>query len=166
MRPGWDEYFGGIARMVATRATCTRIAVGAVIEIRHQLISTGYNGAPRGIAHCTDVGCAVVDGHCVRCLHAEDNAIAVASDRIAIPRSRDITLHTTHLPCLRCTQRLLQTGIGRVVWQEDYVDARTEALGYGDQAELLVDVGIEVVALGRAAPDLRSPPSTLHPDFR
>src|SRR5271156_1449788 len=73
MRPGWDEYFMEVARTVATRATCPRASVGAVLVREHRILTTGYNGAPRHVAHCTEVGCEMVGGHCVRSTHAEAN---------------------------------------------------------------------------------------------
>lgn len=79
MRPDWDLYFIRIAKEVASRSTCKRAAVGAVIVKDNYIISTGYNGAPAGMAHCEDVGCDVVDGHCKRTVHAETNAILNAS---------------------------------------------------------------------------------------
>ena len=64
-----------IARTVATRATCPRARVGAVLTRSRRILTTGYNGAPRGVAHCTEAGCLMVDGHCLRATHAEANAI-------------------------------------------------------------------------------------------
>ena len=78
-RPSWDEYFLEIAKVVAQRSTCDRANVGAVIARNKVILSTGYNGAPRGLPHCDDVGHEIVDGHCVRTIHAEANAIAQAA---------------------------------------------------------------------------------------
>ena len=75
MRPGWDEYFMEVARTVATRATCPRASVGAVLVREQRILTTGYNGAPRHVAHCTEVGCELSGGHCVRSTHAEANAV-------------------------------------------------------------------------------------------
>ena len=75
MRPGWDEYFMEVARTVATRATCPRASVGAVVVRDHRILTTGYNGAPRHVAHCTEVGCLIENGHCMRTTHAEANAV-------------------------------------------------------------------------------------------
>lgn len=74
-RPDWDLYFIRIAKEVASRSTCPRAAVGAVIVQDNRILATGYNGAPTGAPHCTEVGCQVVDGHCIRAVHAEINAI-------------------------------------------------------------------------------------------
>lgn len=81
MRPNWDLYFIHIAKEVASRSTCPRAAVGAVITIDNQIISTGYNGAPAGQPHCTDKGCIIVKDHCQRAIHAEINAIKQAVQR-------------------------------------------------------------------------------------
>ena len=78
-RPIWDEYFISIAREVARRATCPRASVGAVIVKNNRILSTGYNGAPAGKPHCSDVGCFLVNNHCTRAVHAESNAIAQAA---------------------------------------------------------------------------------------
>ena len=74
-RPDWDRYFIRIAKEVASRSTCPRAAVGAVIVKDNHIISTGYNGAVPGKPHCEDEGCNVMDGHCQRAVHAEINAI-------------------------------------------------------------------------------------------
>lgn len=75
-RPDWDAYFFEVARVVSTRATCPRAAIGVVLVDRHRrIISTGFNGAPRGEPHCTDVGCEIFADHCVRAVHAEVNAV-------------------------------------------------------------------------------------------
>ena len=78
-RPDWDEYFLAIAKDVASRATCPRASVGAIIVKDNRILSTGYNGAPPGEPHCTDIGCDMVDGHCQRTIHAETNAMAQAA---------------------------------------------------------------------------------------
>lgn len=79
-RPNWDLYFIRIAKEVASRSTCPRAAVGAVIVRDNKILATGYNGAPAGEPHCTDVGCMVVDEHCVRTIHAEENAVIHARE--------------------------------------------------------------------------------------
>ena len=78
-RVTWDEYFMNIARVVATRATCDRKHVGAVLVRDKTILSTGYNGSIRGLPHCTEVGCLMENDHCVRTVHAEANAILQAA---------------------------------------------------------------------------------------
>jgi dCMP deaminase len=79
MRPDWEQYYIGIAKEVATRSTCPRASVGAVIVKDNRIVSTGYNGAPSGEPHCMDAHCIIVDNHCQRAIHAETNAIAQAA---------------------------------------------------------------------------------------
>ena len=90
-RPDWDLYFIRIAREVASRSTCPRAAVGAVITRNNGIIATGYNGAPELMPHCTDEGCVIVDDHCQRAVHAEINAIKLA--RIHKVYLKDATLY-------------------------------------------------------------------------
>ena len=78
-RSSWDEYFMGIARQVATRATCDRKHVGAVLVRNRMILSTGYNGSIRGLPHCDEVGHMMENGHCVATVHAEANAILQAA---------------------------------------------------------------------------------------
>ena len=75
VRPSWDEYFLGIAEVVSRRSTCLRAACGAVLVVDGRVASTGYNGAPSGEPHCSREGCAEIDGHCQRAVHAELNAL-------------------------------------------------------------------------------------------
>lgn len=119
-RPSWDEYFIGIAEQVAKRSTCPRAAVGAVIVKDRRILTTGYNGAPMGLPHCTEVGCLMVDGHCVRTLHAEQNAIIQAAlHGVSVQGS---TMYVTHQPCLNCAKMIINAGIVRVVYGGDYPD--------------------------------------------
>lgn len=78
-RPDWNTYFINIAKEVAKRSTCPRASVGAVIVKDNRILSTGYNGAPPGEPHCTDVGCLMENNHCERTIHAETNAVAQAA---------------------------------------------------------------------------------------
>ena len=108
-----------IAKQVATRATCDRKLIGAVIVRNRTILSTGYNGSPRGLAHCDDVGHEIVDGHCVRTVHAEANAIAqAAKNGVSIDNS---VLYTTASPCYDCFKLLVNAGIARVVYGEFYM---------------------------------------------
>ncbi len=119
-RPSWDEYFMQVAFVVATRATCPRRSVGAVIVHDKRILATGYNGAPRGLAHCTEVGCYIVAGHCIRALHAEQNAILQAAMNGV--STRGATLYVTCQPCNHCAKMIINAGIERVVFQGDYPD--------------------------------------------
>lgn len=120
-RPSWDEYFMEITFQVAKRSTCPRAAVGAVIVRDKRILTTGYNGSPRGQSHCTEVGCLIVNDHCVRTLHAEQNAIIQgALHGVDVSHS---TLYVTHQPCLSCAKMIINAGIERVVYGGDYPDS-------------------------------------------
>jgi len=116
MRKDWDTYFMDIAFMARERSTCPRLHVGAVIVRNKQIKSTGYNGSPKGLPHCDDEGCFMIDGHCRRTIHAEINAITNAS-----PEEREgATLYVTHQPCVECQKVIISSGITRVVFAEGY----------------------------------------------
>ena len=127
-RPSWDQYFMDITRVVATRSTCLRRQVGAVIVKDKRLLTSGYNGAPRGLAHCLDIGC-LREQHNIpsgqrhelcRGLHAEQNAIIQAAlHGVAIEGA---TVYCTHQPCVACTKMILNAGISRIVYQDGYPD--------------------------------------------
>jgi dCMP deaminase len=124
VRPSWDEYFMRIAHEVATRSTCPRLAVGAVIVRDKRILTTGYNGSPSGMPHCADVGCLirVVDGResCQRTLHAEQNAIIQAAYHGVSVRAS--MLYCTHQPCLLCTKMIMNAGIEEVRYAGGYPD--------------------------------------------
>lgn len=124
-RESWDAYFMRLARQAATRSTCDRRHVGAVIVREHFILATGYNGSLPGAPHCTDVGHDMHDGHCVRTVHAEANAICQAA-RNGV-RTDGATAFVTASPCLSCLKLLVSAGVRRVVWADDYCDARTHA---------------------------------------
>lgn len=117
MRPDWDEYFLDIADVVATRATCPRKSVGAVLVKGNRILSTGYNGAPSRALHCVDVGCEMVDGHCKRSRHAEINALHYVVNYERIPGS---VMYTTITPCEKCESTLRKYGVERFVYREEY----------------------------------------------
>src|SRR5574337_405196 len=96
-RPSWDQYFIEITLDVSKRSTCLRAQVGAIIVKDKRILTTGYNGAPKGLPHCLDEGCEIVDGHCVRSLHAEQNAILQGALLCDAPATAKI--YTTHQPC-------------------------------------------------------------------
>lgn len=118
MRPSWDNYFMEIASIVATRSTCDRAQVGCVLVRDKAILSTGYNGAPSGLEHCDDAGHLMEDGHCVRTVHSEANAILWAAKLgTAIAGS---TLYCTHRPCLNCLKLIVMAGVRRIVYKQDY----------------------------------------------
>lgn len=126
-RPSWDTYFMEIAKLVATRATCPRRSVGAVIVRDRRILATGYNGAPRGLAHCPEggpghdwpAGCMRA-GHCIRSLHAEQNALLQAA-QIGVP-CEGATIYVTCQPCNMCAKMIINAGIHRVIYEGDYPD--------------------------------------------
>jgi len=115
----------GFARAAAARATCDRKHVGAVIVVGRQVAATGYNGSVRRLPHCDEVGHDMVDGHCVRTIHAEMNALAQAARRGV--RVEDAAIYTTASPCWACFRVLVNAGIQHFVYGEPYreEDARS-----------------------------------------
>lgn len=147
-RPSWHQYFLTITRQVAERSTCNRAKVGAVIVREKNILATGYNGAPAGLPHCTDVGCLIytsctpageTEENCFRCIHAEINAIAQAARNGSSIRDADI--YITHTPCIHCLKVLINTGIRRIFYEHDY---KRQTL---DELLRYTDVQLERVAL-------------------
>ena len=121
-RVSWKNYFMNIAREVATRSTCDRKHVGAVIVREKTILSTGYNGSIKGLPHCDDVGCEIIDGHCVRTTHAEANAIVqAAKNGIQINQSQ---IYVTASPCYDCFKLIANAGIKIIYYDEFYRDKR------------------------------------------
>ena len=118
MRPDWDSYFMKIASAVSERSTCDRAMVGCVLVRDKRILTTGFNGSPAGQDHCDEIGHLMVDGHCVRTIHAETNAIIQAA--LHGVSTRDATCYVTHLPCINCTKALINAGINRIVYGEAY----------------------------------------------
>ena len=127
-RPSWNEYFMGIACMVRQRSTCMRRRVGAIIVKDKRILATGYNGAPKGMKHCSEVGClrqreSVPSGErheLCRGIHAEQNAIVQsAAFGVSIAGS---TLYCTHFPCVLCAKMLINAGICELIVLESYPD--------------------------------------------
>ena len=120
-RLSWDKYFMEIAKMVAKRSTCDRRNVGAVIVKDKNILSTGYNGSPKGLPHCDEAGHEMSDGHCVRTIHAEANAlIQAAKHGVAMDEA---VMYLTDSPCYDCFKMLVNSGIKEVVYGE-YYDSR------------------------------------------
>ncbi len=127
-RPSWDQYFMDITRLVATRSTCLRRQVGAILVKGRNILATGYNGVPSGITHCDVEGCLRVrlnvpsgERHeLCRGLHAEQNAIIQAARHgVNIDGA---TLYCTTMPCIICTKMIINAGIAKVVYGEGYTD--------------------------------------------
>lgn len=137
MRPDWDTYFLRAAYLAATRATCDRKHVGAVIVTPdHRVAATGYNGAPAGSPSCDEIGHEIVEGHCVRTLHSESNAIDYAGRTAA-----GCDLYITVSPCYDCAKRIVNAGINRVVYDQFYASR----YGKSDAVpEFLRSAGLEV----------------------
>lgn len=117
-RIDWDQYFMVQAALQASRSTCKRLSVGAVLVRDKRIIAGGYNGAVSGDDHCIDEGCYLRDGHCVRTIHAEMNAILQCA---RFGMSTDgASLYVTDFPCLQCTKSLLQAGIKEINYIRNY----------------------------------------------
>lgn len=143
MRPSWDDYFMHITREVAKRSTCLRRQVGAILVKDKHILSTGYNGAPRGLPHCEEVGCLreqndIPSGEraeLCRGLHAEQNAIIQAAVHgISIPGA---TLYCTTQPCILCAKMLINAGVIRIVYEGPYPDELAR--------DMLAEAGVALV---------------------
>ena len=121
-RISWENYFMNIAAEVATRSTCDRKHVGAVIVREKTILSTGYNGSIKGLPHCDEAGHEMVDGHCVRTTHAEANAIVqAAKNGVEINLSE---IYVTASPCYSCFKLIANSGIKTIYYKELYRDER------------------------------------------
>lgn len=148
MRPSWDEYFIDITQRVATRSTCLRRSVGAIIVRDKRILSTGYNGAPRGLAHCEKAGClrerlGIPSGQrqeICRGLHAEQNAIIQAA--LYGTPIEGSSLYCTTQPCVTCAKMIINAGILRVIYENPYPD--DFSIG------LLAEAGVEVTIWGNS----------------
>ena len=118
MRPEWDSYFLKIASAVSERSTCDRAFVGCVLVLDKRILTTGFNGSPTGLPHCDEEGHLMIEGHCVRTIHAETNAIIQAA--LHGVSTRGSTCYVTHFPCLNCAKALVNAGIVRLVYQVAY----------------------------------------------
>ncbi len=134
-RASWDEYFMNIATQVATRATCDRKHVGAVIVRDRTILSTGYNGSIRSMPHCDEVGHMMEAGHCVRTIHAEANAIIQAAKNGVAIEGADI--YITASPCWQCFKMIANAGIERIIFGEFYRDERIYDVAQQLNIELL-----------------------------
>lgn len=121
-RVSWEKYFMNIAKEVATRSTCDRKHVGAVIVREKTILSTGYNGSIKGLPHCDEVGHEMVDGHCVRTTHAEANAIVQAAKNGVEIKNGEI--YVTASPCYNCFKLIANAGIKTINYDEFYREDR------------------------------------------
>ena len=137
-RVSWETYFMNIAREVATRSTCDRKHVGAVIVRDKTILSTGYNGSIKGLSHCDEAGHEMVEGHCVRTTHAEANAIVQAAKNGVKIDSAEI--YVTASPCYNCFKLIANAGIKIIFYHEFYRDDRI--------LKRSKEVGIKLVSLG------------------
>jgi len=142
-RLSWDDYFMEITRLVARRSTCLRRHVGAVIVRDRRILATGYNGAPKGLAHCSEIGClreklGVPSGRMqelCRGLHAEQNAIIQSAlFGVSIENSQ---IYTVNQPCVVCAKMIINAGIKRIVFDEAYPDPLAEELIKEAEIELI-----------------------------
>jgi dCMP deaminase len=140
-----------ITAQVAERSTCPRAKVGAVIVRDRSILATGYNGAPAGLPHCTEVGCLLYvsrtpagenEENCYRTIHAEINAIAQAAKNGSSIRGADI--YITHTPCIHCLKVLINTGIKRIYYEREY---KRHTL-----ADILAHADVELAQVERRAP--------------
>ena len=146
-RPSWDEYFMSIVDQVATRSSCLRRQIGAVIVKDKRLLATGYNGAPSGLPHCLDIGClrqqmGIPSGQrheLCRAIHAEQNAIVQAAKYGTSIEGG--TIYTTAYPCVMCAKMIINAGLKRIVYRDSYPDDLS--------TELLKESGIEMCHMER-----------------
>ena len=138
MRPEWNDYFIDIAHTVATRSTCDRAEVGALLVREKRILTTGFNGSPAHLQHCDEVGHLMINGHCVRTTHAEANAIIQAA--LHGISTKDSICYVTHFPCLNCVKMLINAGITQIFYRSDYrIDEQA--------LEFLKTAGVEVIRI-------------------
>jgi len=141
-KPNWDDYFMNVAKVVSQRSSCSARQIGAILVRGKQIISTGYNGTPRGIKNCNEGGCAKrteetsgKDLDKCSCCHAEENTIIQAA--LNGIKTEGSTLYTTFTACTQCSKMIINAGIKRIVADKDYPDE----MG----TQLLKDAGIELI---------------------
>lgn len=142
-RPAWTEYFSKFAEEAATRSTCLRRQVGAVIVRDNMILSTAYNGAPSGLKHCSETGCLrdklnIPSGQnheLCRGIHAEQNAIIQAAKNGISVNGAD--LYCTNKPCIICTKMIINAGIKKVYYINDYKDKLVDELIEGADIEFI-----------------------------
>ncbi|MDI6701056.1 MAG: dCMP deaminase family protein [bacterium] len=147
-RPSWDEYFMEITKLVSSRATCLRRKVGAIIVKDRHILSTGYNGPPKGVKHCDELGGCLREKLNIpsgermelsRAVHAEQNAIIQAA-KLGI-NIEGADMYVTNQPCFICAKMIINAGIKRVIINEGYPDKYAE--------DILKEAGVELVFLNK-----------------
>jgi dCMP deaminase len=145
-RPTWDEYFMAITKQVATRSTCLRRKVGAIIVKDKRILTTGYNGAPRGVKSCLEIGSCLREElkipsgqrhEICRALHAEQNAIIQAAYYGV--QIEGASIYSTTQPCVLCAKMIINAGLKKIYYFEEYPDALA--------LELLKEAGVELIKL-------------------
>lgn len=137
-RISWDRYFMNLAVQASTRSTCPRKHVGAIIVRDKTVLSTGYNGSLRGAAHCTDIGCLMEGGHCIRTVHAEANALVQAARHgIGVEGAG---IYVTASPCFNCFKLIVNAGLTSIHYGEFYRDERV--------LQFAETLGVRMVHLG------------------
>lgn len=146
-RPSWDEYFMQMAELTAQRSTCLKRQVGAIIVKEKHIIATGYNGAPKGLPHCEELGGCLREKleipsgerhELCRALHAEQNAIIQAA---TLGQSIEgATIYITHQPCIICAKMIINAGISRIVIRRGYPDEMSRGM--------LREAGLKVELIG------------------
>lgn len=126
-RINWNDYFMNIAENIARRSPCLSLQIGAVITCDNKILSTGYNGVPKSVKHCTN--CIKYSSHCFKAVHAEINAI-LQCNNVTINNESKLVLYTTLSPCIDCAKIILNTNIKTIYYKETYEDNRTNAINY------------------------------------
>lgn len=135
-RPAWDDYFMAMVKIISSRGTCDRLYAGSLLAKNNRIIATGYNGAPPGLPHCSDEGHLLEEGHCVRTVHGEHNALLQAA-RQGSMSTEGATMYTKYSPCIHCTKYIISCGIKRVVIGKIYRNPNA--------TKMLEEAGIEVM---------------------
>ncbi|KRK72406.1 hypothetical protein FD49_GL000514 [Latilactobacillus sakei subsp. sakei DSM 20017 = JCM 1157] len=117
-RMPWNQYFMLQSVLLSMRSTCPRLFVGALVIRNRRIIAGGYNGSVAHEDHCIDVGCLMRDGHCLRTIHAEMNALTQCA-KFGV-QTEGAEIYVTHFPCLQCTKLIIQAGISKIHYQKDY----------------------------------------------
>ena len=143
-RMPWNQYFMLQSVLLSMRSTCPRLFVGALVVRNRRIIAGGYNGSVAHESHCIGVGCLLQDGHCLRTIHAEMNALTQCA-KFGV-QTEGAEIYVTHFPCLQCTKLIIQAGISKIHYQKDY---HNDEYAY----ELIEKSGIELDQVDLTAND-------------